>query len=432
MNNENYNLLKEVFPNLPKDSRTFDKKILDNPLLHVKAFLRSIQEYSDDEEFKQLMDNISIQNINNYSIQFLKDFGIDRTDLLNSNLSNIEIYGKLLQDMESIIPKTNMNNLILAVPTLSTIYYVLFDVRAIDNSLRNVIVGLFSQYVSVSLGLTINDEVKDFSDYLLEHNEFSESDYKIFNEFYAKINKYNKALNKYCYNNTDTIRLLPHVLWAVFELSRSMVSSSREKILTDYNIKEISEENKKLLGTYFSGFLDFYYVNKDAKKNKKIILSSYFINILEEKNEILGDKKLNQGELQLLWYYIKNSNKEIIQRTMNARRKSLDIFLDECRSLYKEDNTVFESAKSRYNILKRDKEVLNEDEYSAFMVLYVFFNNKNYRFLQECKDEYNYLLIRYSLLEFMKYIYKMHAELKQNKLEKYLYDFISSYGVFFQ
>lgn len=431
MNNEGYNILKEAFPSLPKDKRTFDKKMLNDPLLHVKAFLRSIQEYSDDEEFKQLMDNISIQNINNYSIQFLKDFGIDRTDLLNSNLSNIEIYGKLLQDIQSIIPKTNMNNLILAVPILSIIYYVLFDVRAIDNSLRNVIVVLFCQYVSFSLGLVINNEVKVFSNSLLENNEFSKSDYKVFNEFYDKINKYNKVLNKY-YDNTDMIRLLPYVLWAVFELSRSMVSSSREKILTDYNIKEISEENKKLLGSYFSGFLDFYYVNKDAKKNKKIILSSYFINILEEKNEILGDKKLNQGELQLLWYYIKNSNKEIMSRIRNARRKSLDIFLDECRSLYKEDNTVFESAKSRYNILKRDEEILNEEEYSAFIVLYVFFNNKNYRFLQECKDEYSYLLIRYPLLEFMKYIRNMHSELKQNKLEKYLYDFISSYGVFFQ
>ena len=397
----------------------------------LKHFLEVYKNIVMMRNFKQLMDNISIQNINNYSIQFLKDFGIDRTDLLNSNLSNIEIYGKLLQDMQSIIPKTNMNNLILAVPTLSTIYYVLFEIVEIDRSLRNVIFGLFCQYVSVSLGVVINNEVKVVSYSLLEHNEFSESGYKVFNEFYDKINKYNKVLNKY-YDNTNTIRLLPHVLWATIELSRSMVSNSREKILTAYNINEISEENKKLLDTYFSGFLDFYYVNKDAKKNKKIILSSYFIHILEEKNEILGDKKLNQGELQLLWYYIKNSNKEIIQRTMNARRKSLDIFLDECRSLYKEDNTVFESAKSRYNILKRDKEVLNEDEYSAFMVLYVFFNNKNYRFLQECKDEYNYLLIRYPLLEFMKYIYKMHAELKQNKLEKYLYDFISSYGVFFQ
>lgn len=429
MNNEDYNILKDVFSFLPKDKRTFYKKILNDPLLHVKAFLRSIQEYSDDEGFKQF--NILIQNINNYSIQFLKNFGIDRTDLLNSKLSNIEIYGKLLQDMESVIPKTNMNNLMLYIPILSIIYYVLFEIVELDRSLRNVIVVLFCQYVSFSLGLVINNEVKVFSDSLLEHNEFSESDYKVFNEFYDKINKYNKVLNKY-YDNTDMIRLLPHVLWAVFELSRSMVSSSREKILTDYNIKEISEENKKLLGSYFSGFLDFYYVNKDAKKNKKIILSCYFIHILEEKNEILGDKKLNQGELQLLWYYIKNSNKEIIQRTMNARRKSLDIFLDECRSLYKEDNTVFESSKSRYNILKRDEEILNEEEYSAFIVLYVFFNNKNYRFLQECKDEYNYLLIRYPLLEFMKYIYKMHAELKQNKLEKYLYDFISSYGVFFK
>ncbi len=422
MNNENYNLLKEVFPNLPKDRRTFDKKILYDPLLSIKSLHESIKEYSDDEELKQLMDNMAWQNMIKNSIQFLKkNFDIDRTDLLNSNLSNIEIYGKLLQDIQSVIPKTNMNNLMLAIPTLSLIYYVLFDVRAIDNSLRNVIVGLFYQYISFSLGLVINDEVKVISDFLLEHNEFSESDYKIFNEFYAKIKKYNEVLNKYSYDNTNMIRLLPHVLWAVIELSRSMVSSSREKILTAYNINEISEENKKLLGTYFSGFLDFYYVNKDAKKNKKIILSSYFINILEETNETLGDKKLNQGELQLLWYYIKSDNGKMSE-IRDARRKSLDIFLDKCRSLYKEDNTVFESAKSRYNILKRDEEVLNEYEYSAFIVLYVFFNNKNYRFLQECKDEYNYLIIKYPLFEFIKYIYKMHSELKQNKLEKYLYD----------
>lgn len=51
MNNEGYNILKEAFPSLPKDKRTFDKKMLNDPLLHVKAFLRSIQEYSDDEEF---------------------------------------------------------------------------------------------------------------------------------------------------------------------------------------------------------------------------------------------------------------------------------------------------------------------------------------------------------------------------------------------
>lgn len=425
MNNENYNLLKVLFPNLPKDSRTFDKKILDDPLLFIKSLYESIKEYSNNEELKQLMDNIQIQNINNYFIQFLKTFGIDRTDLLNSNLSNIEIYGKLLQDMQSIIPKTNMNNLMFAPITLYKIYYVLFDVRAIDNSLRNVIVGLFYQYISFSLGLVINDEVKVISDFLLEHNEFSESDYKIFNEFYAKSKKYNEVLNKYSYDNTNMIRLLPHVLWAVIELSRSMVSSSREKILTAYNINEISEENKKLLGTYFSGFLDLYYVNKDAKKNKKIILSSYFINILEETNETLGDKKLNQGELQLLWYYIKSDNGKMSE-IRDARRKSLDIFLDKCRSLYKEDNTAFESAKSRYNILKRDEEVLNKDEYSAFIVLYVFFNNKNYRFLKECRDEYNYLLIKYPLFEFIKYIHKMHSELKQNKLEKYLYDFISS------
>lgn len=423
MKNEDYNLLKEVFPNLPKDSRTFDKKILDDSLLFIKSLYESIKEYSDDE-IKHLMDNMAWQNMIKNSIQFLKNFGIDRTDLLNSNLSNIEIYGKLLQDMQSIIPKTNMNNLMFALITLYKIYYVLFDVKEIDNSLRNAIFGLLYQYISFSLGLVISNEVKDFSDYLLKHNEFSESDYKIFNEFYAKIKKYNKELNKY-YDNSDTIRLLPYVLWAVIVLSISMVSSSREKILTAYNINEISEENKKLLGTYFSGFLDFYYVNKDAKKNKKIILSSYFINILEETNETLGDKKLNQGELQLLWYYIKSDNKKKMSEIRDARRKSLDIFLDKCRSLYKENNTVFESAKSRYNILKRDEEVLNEYEYSAFIVLYVFFNNKNYRSLQECIDEYNYLLIRYPLLEFMKYIHNMHSELKQKNLEKYLFDVIS-------
>lgn len=425
MNNENYNLLKEAFTNLPKDKRTFDKKKLDDPLLFIKSLYESIKEYSDDEELKHLMDSNVFQNMIKNSIQFLKNFGIDRTDLLNSNLSNIEIYGKLLQDMQSIIPKTNMNNLMFALITLYKIYYVLFDVKEIDNSLRNAIFGLLYQYISFSLGLVINNEVKVVSDSLLEHNEFSESDYKIFNEFYAKINKYNKALNKYCYNNTDTIRLLPHVLWAVIALSINMVSSDREKILTAYNIKEISEKDKKILDTYFSGFLDFYYINKDAKKNKKIILSSYFIKILEEKNEKLGAKKLNQSELQIVWYYIKNMNKEIMSRIRNARRKSLDTFLDECRSLYKEDNTVFESAKSRYNILKRDEEILNEEEYSAFIVLYVFFNNKNYRFLQECKDEYNYLIIKYPLFEFIKYIHKMHSELKQNELEKYLYDFIS-------
>lgn len=431
MNNENYNLLKEAFPSLPKDKRTFDKKILDDSLLYFKSLHGSIKEYSDDEELKQLMDSSSIQNINNSFIQFLKNFGIDRTDLLNSNLSNIEIYGKLLQDIQSIIPKNNMNNLMFAILALSIIYYVLFEVVEIDRSLRHVIIGLFCQYVSVSLGLVINNEVKVFLDDKLEHNEFSENDYKVFNEFYAKINKYNKELNKYSYDNTDTIRLLPHVLWAVIVLSISMVSSSRETILADYNIKEIGKEDKKILDTYFSGFLDFYYINKDAAKNKKIILSSYFINILEEKNETLGNKKLNKGELQLLWYYIKNHNKKIISRIRNARRKSLETFLDECKSLYKEDNTVFESAKSRYNTLKRDKEVLNEDEYNAFIVLYVFFNNKNCKFLQECIEEYNYLLIKYPFLEFMKYIHKIYLELKQKKLEKYLYDFISSCGVFF-
>lgn len=431
MNNENYNLLKEVFTNLPKDRRTFDKKILDDPLLFIKSLQESIKEYSDDEKLKQLMDNMAWQNMIRNSIQFLKNFGIDRTDLSNSNLSNIEIYGKLLQDIQSIIPKTNMNNLMIYIPIISIIYYVLFDVKEIYTSLRNVIFGLFCQYVSVSLGLVINNEVKVVSDSLLEHNEFSESDYKVFNEFYDKIKKYDKKLNTY-YDNTDTIRLLPHVLWAVIDLSRSMVSSNREKILTDYNINEISEENKKLLGTYFSGFLDFYYVNKDAKKNKKIILSSYFIKILEEKNEKLGAKKLNQSELQIVWYYIKNSNKDIMQGIMNARKNSLETFLDKCRSLYKEDNTAFESAKSRYNILKRDEEVLNKDEYSAFIVLYVFFNNKNYRFLKECRDEYNYLLIKYPLFEFIKYIHKMHSELKQKKLEKYLYDFMSYFNVFFK
>ena len=426
MNNENYNLLKEAFPSLPKDKRTFDKKILDDPLLYFKSLHGSIKEYSDDEKLKQLMDNIPIQKINNYSIEFLKNFGIDRTDLLNSNLSTIEIYGKLLKDMESIIPKTNMNNLMLYIPILSIIYYVLFEIVEIDRSLRNVIIVLFCQYVSVSIGLVTNNEVKVFSDYLLEHNEFSESDYKVFNEFYDKINKYNKELNKYRYDNIDTIRLLPHVLWAVISLSISMVSSSREKILTSYSIKEISEEDKKILYTYFCSFLDFYYTNKEAKKNKKIILSSYFINILEETNETLGDKKLNQSELQLLWSYLKNNNNEIIARLGNARRKSLDTFLDECRSLYKEDNTFFESAKSRYNILKRDEEVLNEDEYNAFIWLYLLFSNENYKFLKECKEGYNYLLIKYPLLEFIKYIHKIHSELKQRGLEKYLYNFMSS------
>ena len=128
MNNEDYNILKDVFPSLSKDKRTFYKKILDDSLLYSKSLQESIKEYSDDEEFKRLMDNIPIQNINNYSIQFLKNFGIDRTDLLNSNLSNIEIYGKLLQDMESVIPKTNMNNLMLYIPILSIIYYVLFNI----------------------------------------------------------------------------------------------------------------------------------------------------------------------------------------------------------------------------------------------------------------------------------------------------------------
>lgn len=431
MNNEGYNILKEAFPSLPKDKRTFDKKILDDSSLFIKSLHGSIKEYSDDKELKQLMDSRLAQNINNYFIQFLKNFGIDRTDLLNSNLSNIEIYGKLLQDIQSIMPKTNMNNLMFSIVNLAKIYYTLLGSNKISSNLCNVIIVLFCQYVSFSLGLVINNEVKVFSDFLLEHNEFSESDYKVFNELYDKIKKYNEVLNKYGYDNTNMIRLLPHVLWAVIVLSISMVSSSRETILADYNIKEIGKEDKKILDTYFSGFLDFYYINKDAAKNKKIILSSYFINILEEKNETLGNKKLNKGELQLLWYYIKNHNKKIILRIRNARRKSLDIFLDECRSLYKEDNTVFESAKSRYNTLKRDKEVLNEDEYNAFIVLYVFFNNKNCKFLQECIEEYNYLLIKYPFLEFMKYIHKIYLELKQKKLEKYLYDFISSCGVFF-
>ena len=47
MNNENYNLLQEVFPFLPKDKRTFDKKILDDSLLFIKSLYESIKEYRD-------------------------------------------------------------------------------------------------------------------------------------------------------------------------------------------------------------------------------------------------------------------------------------------------------------------------------------------------------------------------------------------------
>ena len=57
------------------------------------------------------MDNMAWQNMIKNSIQFLKNFGIDRTDLLNSNLSNIEIYGKLLQDRACEKKSVNSANL---------------------------------------------------------------------------------------------------------------------------------------------------------------------------------------------------------------------------------------------------------------------------------------------------------------------------------
>lgn len=142
MNNEDYNILKEAFTNLPKDKRTFDKKKLDDSLFN-KSLSKLIKEDYNNEEIIPIMNSKAVQNILKNIIQFLNNNGIDRTDLLNSNLSNIEIYGKLLQDMESVIPKTNMNNLMLYIPILSIIYYVLFKIVEIDRSLRNVIFGLF-------------------------------------------------------------------------------------------------------------------------------------------------------------------------------------------------------------------------------------------------------------------------------------------------
>lgn len=91
MNNENYNLLKEAFTNLPKDKRTFDKKILADSLLFNKSLSKLIKENYNNEEIIPIMNSKAVQNILKNIIQFLNNNGIDRTDLLNSTLSNIEI-----------------------------------------------------------------------------------------------------------------------------------------------------------------------------------------------------------------------------------------------------------------------------------------------------------------------------------------------------
>lgn len=432
MNNEDYYFLKEIYSSIPKDKRTFEKQILNYQLSYLKSLRESINRAIDNKENIPLMDNMVMQDINKTIIHYLKNFGVDRTDLLNSNLSNLEIYSKLLQDIESIAPKNNKINLMFFIPILHKFYYVLlYDYFDIDSNVRSVIFGLFCELISLSLGLTVNNEVKVYLDNLLVNNKLSKNEYNMLYKYYIQIDKYNKKLNKH-YNNTEPIRLFPHVFLTVFLLSEIMISDEFEKFLTHYNIKEISEEEKNVIQKYFSGFLDFYYVNRNAKKCKKIILSSYFINILEEKNETLGDKKLNQGELQLLWCYIGNNNEDIMLRLGSARRKSLDKFLDECRQIYKEDNTVFESAKGRYNKLKKDIEVLNEEEFNAFILLYLFFDQENYKFRKDVNEKYKQLFVKYPIFEFIKYIHKKHLELQEKGINSHLYDFMSLLGTEFK
>ncbi len=49
----------------------------------------------------------------------------------------------------------------------------------------------------------------------------------------------------------------------------------------------------------------------------------------------------------------------------------------------------FESAKSRYNNFKRDKEIINEDEYNAFILLYLSFCSEDYKFRKDSIMKYS-------------------------------------------
>lgn len=448
MNNETYNLLKEVFPSLPKDKRSIDRKLSLEPSFCIDELIKVINEIYDKVEKKNMPVVTDIVKIFDTA---LKNQNIDLAYIIDdTSLSDDDKLLKILvyikeNKVRITDDKIKDNVMLFIAPILYQIFDPLLDSNDKFEKIFEFIRIMIGTHISYIYSLSIRNEISNHYETLYKKNIIDYEDYQSYLLYFKEIKKYNQVLDKLKISDVEPLRLFPYILLSIIIISMDMLKKNNEEIFRYYGMGDISPEEKDFIRTYFSGFMDFYNINKNTNLNKKIIFSSHIINLIEKSNNALGNNKLSKGALQLLWHYIKINNQDAIKKIVKARRKSLDIFLNECRVLYKKDKTNVDSAKSRYDTLKKDKEAVNEDEYNAFLVVLLFLSDENYQFRHECITQYYNLAASYNSYYLFNYI---NSELRsrkkykeqsksictddiQNNVKQYLYDFMSYCNKFF-
>lgn len=427
----NYELLKDIYSNLPQDKRTFDNTLMKEPTYFFKQMYLLFQNIDINQ--LNIPEIPMVTNLlHNIEKEYEKNIFMENIDGYQ-HMSDIEklikCYSILLNRPEILEQSTTKDNVLIYLPVIISDIFMQYT-QFPDNHLK--IYMCIYQFMSVMISSTFMHTKGDiFSEFdnMYKHKKIDKELYNNLKEYYRNIMKYDKRLNTI---NTDPIRLFPYILLAVKALANDMLI---DKIRDDtaFNTCGISfnEEEKEFIQYYFSSVIDIFYINKNIKNNEPIKLSSIFIEILETENEKLGDKKFKHIELQNMWDIIKDFNtenteqKQMLYELQKARIESLDKLKEKCNEICNKEDTRIESTKSRYNKLKGDKEIINENEYFTFCIMHSLINKKEYK----SKEKYNqylldYIEVKYPMFTLSLYLHKIKIQLEKYGMKTDFYKFV--------
>ena len=245
----------------------------------------------------------------------------------------------------------------------------------------------------------------------------------IYIDIIKKITQFNKDLeaNMEKQDNMDPLRLFPHILLFLIDSLYRMLNDKdtlHNRINFIFENNELSLEEEQYIKQCVTLMFDSV---MNEKGEYDIHINSLLLKKLEELNN--QHSKLKQQDLQYVVYRFKNDVVDIekIYDKLKKQNKNINIMLMIVEYYKKEDKKLQEnidSAKASYNRLKRNKKLLNKDEYNAITDIMYWLNKNN----SDNNQYYYYLYL--SAFHFSRFIYNQYNKLKKYNLEKYVNIFL--------
>ena len=422
-----YNNLREIFLTLPPDERTF-KSNLHNDKFYIYDIIKNtydIMKNSGEEVLDKLETNPFFSTFLNVHINLFEQNNIDVSALKDVELSNYEKWSVL---MDIIITNDEINEYVTIKNNI--IIYSSFEcllLLSIDFIRKGMLYPIFCYYLSNNIIFTYSiimheSQKKQKS---IIYNYIPNKKYAAYlYGYFKKITQFTKDLeaNMEKQDNMDPLRLFPHILLSLIDSLYRMLNDKdtlHNRINFIFENNELSLEEEQYIKQCVTLMFDSV---MNEKGEYDIHINSLLLKKLEELNN--QHSKLKQQDLQYVVYRFKNDVEDIekIYDKLKKQNKNINIMLMIVEYYKKEDKKLQEnidSAKASYNRLKRNKKLLNEDEYNAITDIMYWLNKNN-----SDNNQHYYYYLYLSAFHFSHYMYDQYNKLKKYNLEKYVNIFL--------